>query len=191
MELQTCYTILKQIDLRTIPNNHLQRILFSSTKKETGIRNVQNIQSTNSSTIQPYRIIITRFGAGIRQISGTKVRRFEFGATSSARWHAAVDREESHEWFTVSYTRLSIRVHAEIGCTCMRARAYACARYRPRFTSYLRYRTAPRAGREKLFPLSFPLIIPSLQESLEKEEERGGRKSLEFGVSFFSSNTRD
>lgn len=93
-------------------------------------------------------------------------------------------RQESHRWFI--YAQWLIRPgFTPKSCTCVRARAYACARYRPRFTSYLRYRTAPRAGREKnFFPLSFP-IIPSLllrerSSSLERRKEKRIRSFFPF-----------
>ena len=102
-------------------------------------------------------------------------------------------RQESHRWFI--YAQWLIRPgFTPKSCTCVRARACACARYRPRFTSYLRYRTAPRAGREKnFFPLSFPIIpSPSFKRTaFFSREKKEGENSLFLSFSFPSGSGRD
>lgn len=72
------------------------------------------------------------------------------------------------------------RVHV-YACACVRVRAIPGPGSRPTYDIELH-----RGQAAKNFSLCpSPLLFPPSKESLEKEEERGGRKSLEFGVSFF------
>lgn len=112
------------------------------------------------------------------QLSGTKVWRFEFGAMSSA-WHAAVDRQESHEWLTVCSRRNRARV-----CVRVRTRARDTGPgSRPTYDIELHR----GQGAKKLFPLSFHSPLPPRERPISPSKEE---KIARARVSFCSSTNR-